>query len=178
VPGSRAFPSSLRNISKALELEGFGSLAHGDLRDWAEQGILLLNTALSVKQGEAGSHFHLGWQHCINALIRQLSIAKPNLVWLLWGAHAQSKIPLIEHEELGSVESSHLILQASHPSGLGVYKTAQPFLNQQRAGEQPNASCGHFTKTNDWLIAHGKDPIRWIGPQQQTRQSGLFADNR
>ena len=178
VPGSRAFPSSLRNISKALELEGFGSLAHGDLRDWAEQGVLLLNTALSVKQGEAGSHFHLGWQHCINALIRQLSIAKPNLVWLLWGAHAQSKIPLIEHEELGSVESSHLILQASHPSGLGVYKTAQPFLNQQRAGEQPNASCGHFTKTNDWLIAHGKDPIRWIGPQQQPRQSGLFADNR
>ena len=94
VPGSRSFPSSLRNISKALELEGFGSLAHGDLRDWAEQGVLLLNTALSVKQGEAGSHFHLGWQHCINALIRQLSIAKSDLVWLLWGAHAQSKIPL------------------------------------------------------------------------------------
>jgi len=177
VPGSRSFPSSLRNISKALELEGFGSLAHGDLQDWAEQGVLLLNTALSVKQGEAGSHFHLGWQHCINALIRQLSIAKPDLVWLLWGAHAQSKIPLIEHEVLGTEGSTQLILQASHPSGLGVYKTAQPFLIQQCVGAQPSASCGHFTKTNDWLITHGKDPIRWIDRQQQTRQSGLFADD-
>jgi len=177
VPGSRSFPSSLRNISKALELEGFGSLAHGDLHDWAEQGVLLLNTALSVKQGEAGSHFHLGWQHCINALIRQLSIAKPNLVWLLWGAHAQSKIPLIEHAEPNSEGSTQLILQASHPSGLGVYKTAQPFLIQQRAGEKPSASCGHFTKANDWLIAHGKNPICWIGPERQSRQSGLFADH-
>ena len=177
IPGSRSFPSSLRNISKALELEGFGALAHGDLGDWAGQGVLLLNTALSVKQGEAGSHFHLGWQHCINALIRQLSIAKPNLVWLLWGAHAQSKIPLIDHRVLGSEESTHLILQASHPSGLGVYKTAQPFLIQQRAGERPSASCGHFTKTNDWLITHGKDPIRWIERQQQTRQSALFTDD-
>jgi uracil-DNA glycosylase len=106
-----------------------------------------------------------------------LSIAKPNLVWLLWGAHAQSKIPLIEHGEIGSEGPAYLILQASHPSGLGVYKTAQPFLNQQRAGEQPNASCGHFTKTNDWLIAHGKNPIRWISAQQQPKQSGLFADN-
>jgi uracil-DNA glycosylase len=61
---------------------------------------------------------------------------------------------------------------------LGVYKTAQPFLIQQRTGEQPNASCGHFTKTNDWLIAHGKNPIRWIGPAQHMKQGGLFADNR
>ena len=177
VPGSRSFPSSLRNISKALELEGFGSLAHGDLCGWAKQGVLLLNTALSVKQGEAGSHFHLGWQHCINALIRQLSIAKPNLVWLLWGAHAQSKIPLIEHGVLGLEESSRLILQASHPSGLGVYKTAQPFLIQNHTGEKPSASCAHFTKTNAWLIAHGKDPIRWIDPKPQTRQNSLFADH-
>jgi uracil-DNA glycosylase len=178
VPGSRSFPSSLRNISKALELEGFGPLAHGDLSDWAKQGILLLNTALSVKQGEAGSHLHLGWQHCINALIQQLSIAKPNLVWLLWGAHAQSKIPLIEHGTLDSGSPTHLILQASHPSGLGVYKTAQPFLIQQRTGEKPSASCAHFTKTNAWLIAHGKEPIRWIDPQQQTRQNSLFTDKR
>lgn len=178
VPGSRSFPSSLRNISKALELEGFGPLAHGDLRDWAEQGVLLLNTALSVKEGDAGSHFHMGWQQCINALIRQLSITKPNLVWLLWGAHAQSKIPLIQHGGLASDSLAHLLLQASHPSGLGVYKTPQPFLSQQRAGEKPSASCAHFTKTNAWLIAHGKDPIRWIGPAQQMRQSGLFANNR
>jgi len=176
MPGSRAFPSSLRNISKALELEGFGPLAHGDLSNWAKQGVLLLNTALSVKQGEAGSHFQMGWQHCINALIAQLSIAKPNLVWLLWGAHAQSKIPLIKHGMVDSSESTQLLLQSSHPSGLGVYKTAQPFLMQQRTGDKPIASCGHFTKTNDWLIAHGKDPIRWINPQQRCGQNSLFAD--
>lgn len=176
VPGSRAFPSSLRNISKALELEEFGSLEGGDLSDWAKQGVLLLNTALSVKQGEAGSHFQMGWQHCVNALIAQLSITKPGLVWLLWGAHAQSKIPLIEHGMFASSASAHLILQASHPSGLGVYKTAQPFLMQERAGEKPTASCGHFSKTNEWLIAHGKAPVRWTVRQRQREQNSLFTD--
>lgn len=177
VQGSRAFPSSLRNISKALGLEGFGHLESGDLSDWAKQGVLLLNTALSVKQGEAGSHLQMGWQPCINALIRQLSIAKPNLVWLLWGGHAQSKIPLIEHGALGSDEPTHLILQSSHPSGLGVYKTAQPFLIHQGAGAKPSASCGHFTKANDWLIAQGKVPIRWVDSRRENKQNSLFADH-
>lgn len=178
-PGSRAFPSSLRNISKALELDGFGALANGDLSHWAAQGVLLLNTALSVRQGEAGSHFRMGWQHCIDALIAQLSIAKPDLVWLLWGAHAQSKIPLIYGTEALESKARPLILQSSHPSGLGVFKTERPFLIRGGVGEQPSASCGHFTKTNDWLTAHGKQPIAWINAShtRTTLQQGALFTN-
>ena len=148
---SRQFPSSLRNISKALALEGFGTLSSGDLQNWAKQGVLLLNTALSVRLGEAGSHTGLGWQFLIDRLIAQLALTKPNLVWMLWGGHAQSKLPLLE-------SASHaLILESSHPSGLGVYKTTRPFL---QAGGM--ASCGHFTKTNNWLLQHQQAPIRWV----------------
>jgi uracil-DNA glycosylase len=148
---SRAFPSSLRNISKALALEGFGSLPNGDLHGWAKQGVLLLNTALSVKLGEAGSHTSLGWKSLIDHLISALSKQKPNLVWMLWGGHAQSKLPLIEGA------ATQLILQSSHPSGLGVYKTDKPFLLPSG-----KASCGHFTKANQWLIENEVSPIQWV----------------
>ena len=155
---SREFPSSLRNISKALALEGFGNLPNGDLHIWADQGVLLLNTALSVKLGEAGSHTNLGWKSLIDHLISALAKHRPHLVWMLWGGHAQSKLPLIEEGR------DQLILQSSHPSGLGVYKTDRPFLEP---GAQ--ASCGHFTKTNEWLIQHSLPPIEWVraieGPQ-------------
>ena len=148
---SRAFPSSLRNISKALALEGFGPLPNGDLHHWAKQGVLLLNTALSVKLGEAGSHTNLGWKSLIDKLIGALAKQKPNLVWMLWGGHAQSKLPLIEGG------SDQLVLQSSHPSGLGVYKTDKPFL--EPGGK---ASCAHFTKANQWLIDHKTSPIQWV----------------
>jgi len=149
---SRQFPSSLRNISKALALEGFGVLPNGDLHAWAEQGVLLINTALSVKLGEAGSHASLGWKSLVDRLISALAKQKPHLVWMLWGGHAQSKLPLLE------LAPDTLILQSSHPSGLGVYKTEKPFL-------EPGAkvSCGHFTKANEWLIKHGLEPITWVG---------------
>ena len=149
---SREFPSSLRNISKALALEGFGALPNGDLHDWAAQGVLLLNTALSVKLGEAGSHTNLGWKPLVDRLISALAKQKPYLVWVLWGGHAQSKLALIE------TAPDQLILQSSHPSGLGVYKTDRPFL-------QPGGmmSCGHFTATNKWLIRQGQEPITWVG---------------
>jgi len=148
---SRAFPSSLRNISKALALEYFGALPNGDLHHWALQGVLLLNTALSVKLGEAGSHTHLGWKSLIDQLIYKLALQKPNLVWMLWGGHAQLKLALIAHA------SDQLILQSSHPSGLGVYKTDKPFL--EPGGQK---SCGHFSQTNAWLEAHGKPAIQWV----------------
>lgn len=148
---SRVFPSSLRNISKALAIEQFGHLPHGDLHHWAKQGVLLLNTALSVKLGEAGSHVNLGWKNLIDQLISALAHHKPHLVWLLWGGHAQSKLPLIANN------SEQLILQSSHPSGLGVYKTDRPFLEP---GDQK--SSGHFMKTNEWLVQHSQTPIRWI----------------
>ncbi|MBU3607982.1 uracil-DNA glycosylase [Polynucleobacter nymphae] len=158
---SREFPSSLRNIGKALALEGFGHLPNGDLTTWAEQGVLLLNTALSVRLGEAGSHANLGWKSLIDRLISGLASQRPHLVWMLWGAHAQSKIALIE----SSIDQ--LILQSSHPSGLGVYKTNKPFL-------EPGAkvSCGHFTKANQWLKQLNKEEIIWVG---ETPQTNLFS---
>ena len=164
---SRQFPSSLRNISKALALEGFGALPNGDLHAWAEQGVLLLNTALSVKLGEAGSHANLGWKSLIDRLISALALQKPHLVWMLWGGHAQSKLPLIE------AAPNQLILQSSHPSGLGVYKTDRPFLEPGGMG-----SCRHFTKANEWLVEHQATPIRWAIPSGQntsaTPQANLF----
>jgi uracil-DNA glycosylase len=155
---SRQFPSSLRNIGKALELEGFGTLPNGDLHNWAEQGVLLLNTALSVKLGEAGSHTNLGWKSLIDRLISGLAQQKPYLVWMLWGGHAQSKLPLI------ATASDQLILQSSHPSGLGVYKTDRPFLEPGA-----KASCGHFTKANDWLVKLGLEQIIWVNRNNPNR---------
>lgn len=160
---SREFPSSLRNISKALALEGFGSLPNGDLHHWAEQGVLLLNTALSVKLGEAGSHTNLGWKSLIDHLISALAKHKPHLVWMLWGGHAQSKLPLIESG------LNQLVLQSSHPSGLGVYKTDKPFL--EPGGK---ASCNHFTKTNQWLVKQNCEPIEWV-QELENSQTDLFS---
>ena len=163
---SREFPSSLRNISKALSIEGFGALPNGDLHHWAKQGVLLLNTALSVKLGEAGSHASLGWKSLIDRLIIALSNQKPHLVWILWGGHAQSKLALV------SQNNDQFVLQSSHPSGLGVYKTNRPFLVP---GDQE--SCRHFTKTNDWLIAHHLDPIQWVKTstnKESNAQANLF----
>jgi uracil-DNA glycosylase len=159
---SRAFPSSLRNISKALALEQFGHLPHGDLQPWATQGVLLLNTALSVKLGVAGSHTNLGWKSLIDQLICALAQHKPNLIWMLWGGHAQSKLPLIANA------SEQLILQSSHPSGLGVYKTDRPFL--ESGGQK---SCGHFMKTNEWLVQHGETPIQWVENFANSHQVNL-----
>lgn len=163
---SREFPSSLRNIRKALALEGFGELANGDLHHWATQGVLLLNTALSVRLGEAGSHTNLGWKSLVDRLIAELALHKPGLVWMLWGGHAQSKISLIEP----GVDQS--ILQSSHPSGLGVYKTDRPFLEPGGT-----ASCQHFTKANQWLGAHGLEPIQWVDPMatKNSSQADLFS---
>ena len=161
---SRQFPSSLRNISKALALEGFGVLPNGDLHAWAEQGVLLINTALSVKLGEAGSHANLGWKFLVDRLISALAKQKPYLVWMLWGGHAQSKLPLIE------TAPDQLILQSSHPSGLGVYKTDRPFLEPGGM-----ASCGHFKKTNQWLVGHQQLPIQWVGDHISSMDKDLFS---
>jgi uracil-DNA glycosylase len=147
---SKQFPSSLRNINKALALEGFGSLKSGDLTHWANQGVLLLNTALSVRLGEANSHAQLGWKSLVVEIIQKLS-QQPNLVWMLWGGHAQSMGEYIHNP------NQHLILKSSHPSGLGVYKTAQPFIYP---GDQK--SCGHFSKANAWLTIQKQTPIQWI----------------
>lgn len=149
-PGSRLFPSSLRNISKALRVDGYPGLAHGNLAHWANQGVLLLNATLTVQVGQANAHAHWGWQQFTDQLIKSLSSKKAGLVWMLWGGYAQKKRELICETQ------KHLILSASHPSGLGVYKTNQPFLYP---GDQ--MSCGHFKKANEWLANQEKPTISW-----------------
>ena len=148
---SREFPSSLRNMNKALVIEGFGSLSHGDLSHWAKQGVLLLNTALSVRLREANSHAQLGWKSLIEVLIQKISSKKDALVWLLWGNHAQSLEGYINQD------MQHYFLRASHPSGLSVYKTSNPFICP---GDQK--SCGHFSNVNNWLIKHNEKIIDWV----------------
>lgn len=112
----------------------------GDLSHWAAQGVLLLNSVLSVEAGKANSHAALGWQGFTDECISVLSQHAPALVFMLWGAHAQSKIPLIDAQK-------HCVLCAPHPSPLSAYRG---FLG-----------CGHFTKANAWLTAHGQAPIVW-----------------
>jgi uracil-DNA glycosylase len=148
-PGSRYFPSSLRNISKALALDGFKPLFHGNLENWAKQGVLLLNATLTVQLGHANAHADWGWQTFTDKLIEQLALRHP-IAWFLWGSHAQKKATLIPKG------CGHLTLLASHPSGLSVYKTSQPFLYP---GDKK--SCGHFKQANDWLITQQKSPISW-----------------
>lgn len=149
-PGSREFPSSLRNISKALSIEGFPTLLNGNLDRWAKQGVLLLNATLTVQLSQANAHADWGWQGFTDQLIKTLSEQTTDVVWLLWGSFAQKKLDLIDKTR------NHLILCASHPSGLSVYKTQQPFLHP---GD--SQSCGHFKETNHWLIRHKKEPIAW-----------------
>ncbi|MFM8152249.1 MAG: uracil-DNA glycosylase [Polynucleobacter victoriensis] len=153
-PGWKAFPSSLRNISKALALDGYQPLLHGDLSGWAKQGVLLLNATLTVQLNLAASHAQFGWQDLTDALLYRLAKTQ-STIWLLWGAHAQKKKALIE---LAAQESGlhQTILTASHPSGLSVYKTAEPFIY---LGDQQ--SCGHFRKVNEHLINQGLTPIHW-----------------
>jgi uracil-DNA glycosylase len=155
-PGWRAFPSSLRNISKALALDGYQALPHGDLSSWASQGVLLLNATLTVQLNLAGSHAQMGWQELTDVLLYQLA-KKKSLIWMLWGAHAQKKQALIEqaNKESGIAQD---ILTSSHPSGLSVYKTKEPFIFP---GDQK--SCGHFSKANELLVKRRLKPIDWSG---------------
>ena len=149
-PGSREFPSSLRNISKALALDGFPALINGNLDRWAKQGVLLLNATLTVELGQANAHANWAWQGFTDQLIKRLSEQRKEIVWLLWGSYAHKKLELIDKNR------DHLILCSSHPSGLSVYKTQQPFIHPGDA-----KSCGHFQQSNDWLISHKKTPISW-----------------
>lgn len=154
-PGWRAFPSSLRNISKAIALDGYQALTHGDLTHWAKQGVLLLNASLTVQLELAGSHANIGWQAFTDALIQALAAKENHIIWLLWGSHAQKKKPLIK-STLTEHQKQHVILCASHPSGLSVYKTNEPFIYP---GD--THSCGHFKQVNQLLEKHGQTSISW-----------------
>jgi len=134
-------PPSLKNIYKELADDvGCETPRSGDLSAWAEQGVFLLNTVLSVRASQAGSHQQRGWEQFTDATIRLLSEEKEHLVFILWGRPAQSKEKLID-------SSRHLVLKAPHPSPLSSYRG---FF-----GSKP------FSKSNDYLKAHGITPIEW-----------------
>ena len=137
-------PPSLRNIFR----ERLASLqeplpGHGSLVEWARRGVLLLNTSLTVEEGQAASHAKKGWEALTDALLEKVATTASPCVYLLWGAHAQAKAPLIERTALlHGCEA--LILQANHPSPLSALRPPAPFLG-----------CGHFVTARDWLAARG-----------------------
>ena len=143
-PGVPA-PPSLQNIFKELKRDlNLPVPGHGCLQSWAEQGVLLLNTSLTVEQGRAGSHANAGWQRFTDRIIELVSERRPHLVFLLWGAHAQSKQRLID-------PTKHLILRSPHPSPLSAHRG---FIGN-----------GHFSQANRYLAQHGLTPIDWRLPE-------------
>ncbi|MCU9950509.1 uracil-DNA glycosylase [Pseudomonas sp. PDM13] len=137
-------PPSLLNIYKELKRDlNIDMPNHGHLQSWAEQGVLLLNTSLTVEQARAGSHANQGWQPFTDRVIEVVSAHQPNLVFLLWGSHAQSKQRLID-------STKHLVLRSAHPSPLSAYRG---FLGN-----------GHFSRCNKFLEQHGLAPIDWSVP--------------
>jgi uracil-DNA glycosylase len=136
----KKIPSSLRNIYKEIEAEFEIQMPpHGDLTRWALQGVLLLNATLTVRKGIAGSHRGKGWEEFTDAIIRAVNEKPEPVVFLLWGRDAQKKRTLIGKK--------HLALEASHPSPLSARHS---FFG-----------CGHFRKANNYLKAHGSEPVDW-----------------
>jgi uracil-DNA glycosylase len=134
-------PPSLRNIYKELNSDiGIKTPAHGDLSKWADNGVLLINSILTVRANQASSHKNKGWENFTNAVIKNISNQQNNCVFILWGNFAQQKKKLID-------EKKHLIIESVHPSPLSAYGG---FF-----GSQP------FSKTNNWLISKGIKPIDW-----------------
>lgn len=134
-------PKSLLNISKELNSDlGVQLKDQGDLRSWARQGVLLLNSILTVFESQPGSHQGLGWERFTDVIIQRLGVREEPLVFLLWGAHAIAKKSLITGKH-------HLVLTAPHPSPLSAYRG---FFG-----------CKHFSQTNDFLQSVARKPIDW-----------------
>ena len=134
-------PPSLVNIFKEIE-RNYGTTipTHGELSRWAEQGVLLLNSTLTVEAHKAGSHQGKGWETFTDAVIQYLAAEKEGLVFLLWGAYAQKKAAFIDDDR-------HLVLKSAHPSPLSVYRG---FIGNE-----------HFLKTNEYLEKRGEKGIAW-----------------
>ncbi|MBE6036865.1 MAG: uracil-DNA glycosylase [Clostridiales bacterium] len=138
-------PPSLKNIFKELESDlGIPAPSHGFLEAWADQGVLLLNTVLSVRGGQANSHKGKGWETFTDRVIRLLDQREKPMVFLLWGANAGAKKALLENP-------NHLILSAPHPSPLSAYSG---FFG-----------CRHFSRANTFLQANGIAPVDWRIPE-------------
>ena len=140
VPAGQKLPPSLRNIFKELQRDlGQQPAMCGHLGEWARCGVLLLNTSLTVEDGAAASHAKKGWESLTDALIAATAKDPAPKVYLLWGAHAQAKAPLIE-----AAGNGHLVLQANHPSPLSATRGPVPFIG-----------CGHFSAASEWLLGRG-----------------------
>jgi len=137
-----AVPPSLVNIYKELtsDIPGFTAPQHGFLESWAKQGVMLLNTVLTVEAGQAHSHARFGWETFTDNVIATINQHRESVVFLLWGSHAQKKGAIIDRRR-------HHVLQAPHPSPLSAHRG---FFG-----------CRHFSKTNEWLLQHGEQPIDW-----------------
>ncbi|MFC4700346.1 uracil-DNA glycosylase [Glaciecola siphonariae] len=135
-------PPSLRNIYKELsqDIPGFCVPEHGELTHWAKQGVLLLNTVLTVRDGQAHSHKNKGWETFTDTVISKVSEATQGVVFLLWGGPAQKKMSLID-------TTKHYVLRSAHPSPLSAHRG---FLG-----------CGHFSETNRILLKNGHSAIDW-----------------
>jgi uracil-DNA glycosylase len=141
VPKGVRPPPSLINIFKELHDDiGIPIPSTGDLTPWAEQGVMLLNAALTVRAGEPNSHAKIGWHQFTDAVIKKLSDEKEGIVFLLWGSFAHQKQELID-------QTRHCVLKAAHPS---PYSADKGFFG-----------CGHFGKTNQYLIKQNIDPVDW-----------------
>lgn len=137
----KPFPKSLNNIFKSLSNDlNQAPPVHGDLTHWAQQGVLLLNSVLTVEEGKPESHKGIGWERFTDAVIKNLSNEKEHLVFLLWGKKAQAKKVLIDTKK-------HYVLVAPHPSPLSAYRG---FFN-----------CKHFSKTNEYLTKNRISIINW-----------------
>jgi uracil-DNA glycosylase len=138
-------PPSLKNIFKEAKncIPGFAVPSHGDLSGWSRQGVFLLNTCLTVQQGNANSHQKKGWEEFVTAVIKAIDQREDKIVFLLWGKPANERCAHINRRK-------HTVISSSHPSPLGATKTATPFIGSK---------C--FLKCNDALVAAGKTPIDW-----------------
>ena len=141
VPDGVVLPPSLKNIYTEIQNElGVLPPASGDLTRWAQQGVLLLNATLTVRQGQAASHQHQGWETFTDAAIQALATEREHLVFLLWGAYAGAKAQFINPQR-------HLVLRSAHPSPLSAHRG---FFGNH-----------HFQLCNDYLTRTGQTPIQW-----------------
>ena len=167
-------PPSLRNIFKEIARDPDGMAApksaatktqipvNGSLQSWAQQGVLLLNTCMTVEQGESASHAKQGWEVLTDAIIQAVGASRRPVVFMLWGAHAQAKRALLVGPPSQPADGAahtppsmprpvpRLVLTANHPSPLSALRPPQPFIG-----------CGHFAAANSFLIANGLAPIAW-----------------
>jgi uracil-DNA glycosylase len=145
VPNGVRPPPSLVNIYKELESDlGIRPAPHGFLEHWAKQGVLLLNSVLTVEMGLAASHRDRGWERFTDAVIRLVNAKQEPVVFMLWGSYAQKKAAFVD-------ASRHLVLKAPHPSPLSAHSG---FLG-----------CRHFSKANAFLESRGLEPIDWALPE-------------